>query len=456
MIVKKVIYLSIVLSLILIISDHIYLNSVIFTEKDNLFGNVITRILRGVSLPGIEFNHTQRNLENGPVEVGILKTNLNEGIEIAVMVNDDFNKRLYADRKNDRLILKGKEDLGIGDMEIIRKKMQTIEGFIKDYEKEHEDKEVIAAIPASNVLWNDWFIAYSEGKLFHRFGEPVEERSYSMFVMREDGSASIENLRFEQDGEEWIVKNKNDEDITDEVKYATFGQQILKDSDVEDITEISHQWDDLRHLILFPELRLKHQDLPYPDEKGRGIFTFGQGYLLGHRKKRENINKAIKGKVIGVSTKDLKKYVSADLDKDVSELTKEDIKNTLAKNLTGYTEVSSENKLQRGRGQYYVESADSVKIRFKQGPFSHTAIGVTDDGKVITVLISKTDVVGGATIKEVAEILKEQGAIRGLLLCNGLDVVMNWQGQRIFRGEEELFGRRDKFSSVILYVKDRD
>ncbi|MDP8216144.1 MAG: fructose-bisphosphatase class III [Candidatus Kaelpia imicola] len=399
---------------------------------------------------GIEFNRTEQNLDDRTVEVAVLKIDLQEEIETVVVVDDANNNRLYANRLQNVVEVDGANSIAMNDMNVVRNGMQTIDEYIAEYESKHSDKEVIAALPASNVLWNDWFVAYSEGTLYHRFNEPIDNRSYStgysMFVVYNDGRVAIESLRFENNDQGLrVIKATSREDITDQINYATFGQQILRGGATRDITEISYQWDDLRHLIGFPEIRTLDSSLDYG-----GSYFLGKAELLQDRAQNGDlVDRALKGETITLNN--VLTVLNADhFNSFGGELEVEVFKEYLKK--SDYKEVDDPINV----GEYcYDESTDTMKIIFKRAPFSHTAIGLTEEGDIVTVSVGALTQGGGATIEEVAEILRSQGAINGLLLCNGMDVAVNWQSERIFSAEEHLWGKRDRFSSVILFVKDK-
>lgn len=415
---------------------------------------VLPAAVRGkeISYPelGIEFRHFDYKAR---AEVAITVIDPDKGLKPVILVDDKFNNRVYANRKDRVIEFQDDEhriNLPFNEMGAIRENMPTIEEFVENYQTTHFNKKVVVVFPASNVLWNDWFVAYSGGKLYHRLNEPVERRGYSVFLVKEDGGIEIRGIRIERENGNVKIIDTTTGNAIENVACFTFGQQILKNGEIVDVQQISHQFDDLRHLIRFPEIRTPNKNLDYG-----GTLFFGQSELL---EDRSLVNKALNGETIIIPDTSIRDNIEL-YDSETKEklptrrciLSYREIEKMLEN--AGYQKVDTLEELRETGQFYYDRNKGKVHIKFKRSFFSHTAIGLTENGRIIVVNIGALKMGGGVTVEEVAEILKQNGAVNGLLLCNGLDVALKLNDQRIFSAEERPWGQRKKFSSVILLVK---
>jgi hypothetical protein len=83
--------------------------------------------------------------------------------------------------------------------------------------------------------------------------DPCAWPSRSCLTVRTKGRLSIEDLAF--DSEEQCVRAADGSDVSDEIEWATYGQQVLRRGRVTRVDEIIDQFYDLRHVLAFDRRR---------------------------------------------------------------------------------------------------------------------------------------------------------------------------------------------------------
>lgn len=324
-----------------------------------------------------------------------------------------FNRHLQANRKQEKVIWideKGREHkIPISQMDKIRDQMPSLNDYVRDYQEIHPERDIIAAIPNGNVLWNDHFVSITDGTVYYRLEEPILERPYACLIIWNSSDVSMETIRF-------FPKNGRKEpyrieaqgiDITEDIRCALSGQPVLQNGEPIDPGDIVHLFEDLRHPIGMPYL------------KGIPLST---DLLLEDLRK---LKQAARGDIVEL---------------DLRELARESLQ------AGGYTEAKHGIR----EGEFMV-SGGKVRIRYRSGIYPHFLMGVTEDQKVISILVEGKSGRKGITINEGAELLKEENATDGILICNGGDVTMDYHGERLVQS----FIHRDHFSSVIIFARDK-
>ncbi|OGJ21820.1 hypothetical protein A3K73_01410 [Candidatus Pacearchaeota archaeon RBG_13_36_9] len=100
-----------------------------------------------------------------------------------------------------------------------------------------------------NLGNNPWHVAWQydkKKKLYCLKDEPFLENVYSCFVVPKQGNPKIMQVGFDR-GEELLDENNNQ--ISEEVNWCTYGQQIVRESERVSIEEIIDQFADARHIF---------------------------------------------------------------------------------------------------------------------------------------------------------------------------------------------------------------
>jgi hypothetical protein len=368
-----------------------------------------------------------------------------------LVIDEKMNNRIKADRKSGKTAFKDDSGNIIEDMNMneIRKQLPTYSQLLPN--------DAIAFIPNGNLLWNDWFVAWKDGKVYHRLDEPIDERVYTMLVMWKNGNISIENIRFikldRQENNYKIIQIKRGKeiDITDGVEFATYGQKILdKEKGFVSLTKIYSQFEDLRHLFSFPRIKWsKIKDLGFKVSGNlSGSFYYGANYLIGEN---DLLEQASQGKVISFNFYDVfKEILIAQNPNNQNLLNDPDVKNEL-KNLliealrrADYRE-STRVKDEMLWGEYKF-IGDKLFIKLKEGIYPHTLIGIKGNEEVILYAIDGLSGRLGATYNQLQKLLKKDGIEEALLIANGGDALLGVDGQIVLNSPEG----RDRFTSLLV------
>jgi hypothetical protein len=354
-------------------------------------------------------------------------------------------------------------------------------------------KVVIGFVGNGNLLMNRHFVAWINEDTDERRGlyyvageyeswdgkEPWSQRTYSSLVIWKDKKTpSVLDLKYEpleRDKEGCLRRvrvfeadRQPKKDIADEIKYATYGQQLIKNGkstvrSKDDLIKMvrNGEFYDLNHLFQFPLLKIGFAD----DEKmASSIFL---GYFEFWDKGKLNVElveKAINGEVIVINLKEVE--YDEKFYKSYDEF-EESVRKALKKR--GYAEVA---KVPSQLGEYAINNKE-IKIRYLPGIYCHNAIGITYEGKVLSFQAtgpypeglnrplasgrSSVTILGLAKLMEEIRIQQNDSVKDAVLLDNGGDVILNYSTKCPYRkwfNRSEL--KRKDIRSLILFVVDED
>ncbi len=456
----------------------------------------LTRSGHGVFLSDkIVYTHLKQiSVGAEPTDIHFVKFNPSEGeIQMAIQMDDKTKGRTYTfDRQHGivRLINpeNGKEiidhDLAF-DIRVLPQ--EHADRFV---EQNGNDLEVIAILGNGNLAWNRYFVGYINGELIKTRDEPVFERCkngflYSSLVIWENGRVSVEDLKYEEDENKDVRVIKvnitqdgvTEEDITDKIQSATYGQRLIREGNKVAPTEIYKEYDDLRHILKLPVVISDKTML------SGGIY-FGMYQLFENDKIK--VKESLEGESIALdrlldyenmelsdekinslrnSLKELG-YVQANSLDDVESigqfyitsdrvriyLNENDLRKAL--NYIGYTEVKS-SKTVKERGDYRI-GEEKVNIVLKLGVYPHHIEAVTESGEVISLTVLGKSGFKGGTIRGITDWLKncpefqEDSIQNAVLLDNGGDPMI-WTPEGFLAKPST--SREGRVQSVILLFK---
>ena len=147
----------------------------------------------------------------------------------------------------------------------MRKQVWTIDQHISGFRNGHSREQILGWVGNGNLLSNPHFVALVEGQLMSLSSETpcLGSRSYTSVVVRKPGlrkpghnRVTIELVTYRLSAGNAQILNASGDDITGEVDYATFGQQIVRQGQPIGRDElkrmaVDQQFYDLRHLFLF-------------------------------------------------------------------------------------------------------------------------------------------------------------------------------------------------------------
>jgi len=119
------------------------------------------------------------------------------------------------------------------------------------------------AIANRNLGINHGHVAWqrtASPSIFRIAEDPCDYESYSCLAVWRRGGLSIEDLRFDFDGQR-ILRAADGRDLSDEIEWATFGQRVLRAGVVARIDAIAGQFYDARHVLAFDHHRPTGEDI---------------------------------------------------------------------------------------------------------------------------------------------------------------------------------------------------
>jgi hypothetical protein len=311
----------------------------------------------------------------------------------------------------------------------MRKQVWTIDQHISAYRSTNTNEQILGWVGNGNLLSNPHFVAFVKGQLISLGSEIqyLSSRSYTSLVVRKPGykRVSIEpvNYRLSSGGTQML--NTLGGDITGEVEYATFGQQIVRQGQPISRDElkriaVNKQFYDFRHLFLFG--RMSAGDKRWLDI---GLGGFWDNGVLDI----ESVKAAFEGNPIQV---------------DVRQFDETAILSAMG--AKGYYKVDEPKE----RGQFSLRN-QKLTVILLDGLYPHNMIGVRKDGVVISVVLRGLSNRLGVSILGAAELMASLGAQDALILDNGADVMMCFDGDQVLGSPE---GERYRLRSVILFRKE--
>jgi hypothetical protein len=252
-------------------------------------------------------------------------------------------------------------------------------------------------------------------------------RIYTSLVVRKPGykRVTIEPVKYRLSAGAAQILNASGDDITGEVEYATFGQQIVRNGQAIDRDElkrmaVGQQFYDLRHLFLFG--RIPAGDKRWLDA---GLGAFWDDGVLNV----ESVSAALEGEVVLV---------------DVRQFDETAV--LAAMYAKGYDKVDEP----KVRGQFSLKNR-KLTVMLLDGLYPHNMIGVRKDGVVMSVVLRGLSNRLGVSILGAAEVMASLDAQDAVILDNGGDVMMDFGGDQVLGSAK---GERNRLRSVLLFRKE--
>lgn len=338
-----------------------------------------------------------------------------------------------------RLIRPSEQTERIFGSQRMRAQVWTAERHLAVYREAHPSERVLAWVGNGNLLNNPHFVAFdgfsNPRRLYHLASETPHlgrsGRSYSCLVVRRPIHAprvSIERVSFEYGCDDLPeIYSMDGRHITQEVEFATYGQMIIeKGRCIEDTDLIRMVSDgefyDLRHIFLFGRIETG------PEQR----LDVGLAGLWGANGEIDTdaVEKAIRGEPIM---------------SDVSQFAPDLVHRAMR--AKGYCNVANP----RTVGEYSLNGG-FIRVVLRRGIYPHNMIGIRKDGSLILVAIRGFSNRVGINVHGGAEIMRLLGAENALLIDNGGDVMMCFDGELVLPSSE---GQRERLRSIILLRTSR-
>jgi len=318
----------------------------------------------------------------------------------------------------------GRRIVGANEM---RKQVWTIDQHKAAFASRHPEQKILGWVGNGNLLTNPYFVGFVEGALFYLASEAasLSSRTYSSLIVRRTGGnrVAIESIRYQLTPTGVRLLTAAGEDITEDVAYATFGQQLVQAGwpiDASKLKEMAAagQFYDLRHLFLFGRI---------PRGNKRWLEAGLAAFWEESRLNVSALKAAIDGEPVTV---------------DVGQFDADAVRSAMADK--GYDEVAEPSR----PGQFSLRDGN-LTVVLLEGIYPHNMIGIREDGMVISVVLRGLSNRLGVSIRGAARIMRSLGARDALLLDNGGDVMMEFGDIQILGSAE---GDRNRLKSVLFFT----
>jgi hypothetical protein len=331
-------------------------------------------------------------------------------IEDGCLIEDHITEELD---ENGRLVDAGRRISGADNM---RRPGQvwTVEEHLENYRAGHPCERVLAWTGNGNLLSNPYFVAWLSGQLFHLRGEErrFAAMRYSCLAVRQAGQkcrVSIETFDLSKP-------------LPDGLMCFTVGQRLVeggKPIDTDGLVRLAEeqQFYDLRHLFLFGRI---------PRGEKRWIDAGLAAFWNNGEMDTAAVEGAIRGEPVTV---------------DVSQFGEQEVRDAMG--AKDYVEVGEPKQ----PGQYSLGNG-ALKVVLLEGLYPHNMIGIRKDGTLFTAVVRGLSNRAGVTIRGAAQLMRSLGAADALLIDNGGDVMLSFDGEMVSGSAE---GERNKLRSILLF-----
>lgn len=302
------------------------------------------------------------------------------------------------------------------------------------FQQKYPEYQIIGEQGCGDLTMNSWYVSFirsrltdDQPRLIHLRGEPMETRTYTCLVKRidrEPHTLEIRDIRFHPYRADQYRVISDNEPIADKLEFAVYGKAAIRNGCVLDFREDCHQYSDIRHLFLLPDLNPNRRG-SFFGQRQEGAIYFGEAQLLSDRNLRRA---ALSGPIeldrlyagMGASTEQVRNALKG-LDYDEAPL--------------------AAGLLRQGEWRFVPEDDKLVDIFLKRSQYGCTMIGIDDkDGIICLAFNARAWDRVGDTIESAASKLMEYAERAGyrvkdaLIFDEGADVF-----QRVrFKAEDKL------------------
>lgn len=306
-----------------------------------------------------------------------------------------------------------------------------VESHEKFFTTKYPDYEIIGLQGCGDLTMNLWNVAYVNSPLtdnmpvsVHLFEEPLGKRTYSCLVKMKARNQNESRLRIEDiqfnpyaiDPNNCVYSQKKGRPIGNEVEFAVYGKQIIRNGQIVDTGRITNEFSDLRHIFKFPNLNPRDELYSGDGNRPRFYFGtlqnenlwFGEAQLLDHPNEQRA---AICGPIF---LSRLYRGMGAS-ENQVRGAAKRE----------GYIEKTAPREpLNLGEFRFVPEDNTLIEIYLRRNSYAWSIIGLSqDNSKIICMACEGEPGKTGFNLKDMAEEARVRGQMfNGLLMDEGYDV----------------------------------
>lgn len=353
-------------------------------------------------------------------------------IDIGMSIQEELNESVGIKREGNRdYTILHEDGPRVYGAEKIRQGTITYKEHLKRFRYRNKRRAVVAFIGNGNLLFNPWFVAWANGKVYRLKDEPFQTRIYSSLIVwkrRRKFPATVGDVKY-IGNRVLLTDRQNEEEITDKIKFTTFGQRLVKNHKPVEVHGLVNQVYDLRHFL--PALYYKTDD--------------GQEYNFG----LDQLHKDEKKKMLAVKKEPVILKMSIKNDVDEVKVDANKLRRVLLE--ADFQEVNSRSEI-KNEGQYYISpNGNTITIKYKPNIYPHCIIGTTDEGTVRCIVVTGLSGRAGISIENASKLAADLDMKDAILLCNGGDVVMKYLDEMVVKSSEE----RRRLRSLLIFTKGK-
>ncbi len=411
--------------------------------------------------PGLSTSTQEKDFESGPARV--VRVEVDPAVfDVHVAVKKDLQGYLQpVDRPTGVPVCVSPEGDLITDVKKINELLWTDASVVQEFSSSHPGASVFAFADNCSLFFNEGFITFANGELFCPNWEPYTERAYPSLVVKTSGEIVMGEIRYQRTTMGAIRGFMGEQDITQDVRYATSGQFLLdgNGNPRADMKEAVPQFQDMRHVFRLPKIALKNlpdrknAELNFRGEPGTDKIIgppevfFGMFDLL--KESRRLAKDAWDGPIllpmrVVVAVETIlpgfeKRPVAVPPDILIAALKE-----------SGYKPV--EKDAQMRPGDFYLEEKQ-LRIFLKPAVYPRTLVGVDKNGKLLIVGVEGKSGRSGSTLEESARLAQEFGLQQAMLLDHGGNAKIHANGHWLLESSE---ARPVKTSALLITSKSPD
>ena len=310
--------------------------------------------------------------------------------------------------------------------EKFRDSLDDLPDFQSEFECIYPHHSIVGMQGCGNLSMNEWYVAYlcspftNNKPTFIALPEDrkdrVPPRQYTCLVKYKNGNVRIENVIFNFLQERILSSAETQINITDDVEFAVYGTQVLRQGELVELSDIVEQIADVRHLFKLSNLNPLSQTQNEPHRRPRRFFGekqfddvwFGESELL----KNLALRRAALTQPVLLNRQF--EHLGAD-----PEFVKEIFEQQ------GYKKDKQKDRFIRhsdGTWRFREETDELVEVKLLRNVYAYSLIGIDEHGNILVLAVGGLAGRRGQTLEAAVQNIRSYGAINALLIDQGDDV----------------------------------
>lgn len=309
--------------------------------------------------------------------------------------------------------------------EIFRTSLDDLSDYHSSFERTYPNRVIVGMQGCGNLSMNEWYVAFLRSPFtanqptFIALPEDQRDRypprQYTCLVKYSDGNARIESVIFNF-LKKRIFSVAGRKDITDEVEFAVYGTQVLRNGELVGLSGIVEQIADVRHLFKLPNLNPPTQMNNEPHSRPRRFFGERQfdDVWLGEAELLTNL--ALRRAALTEPVLLNRQFEHMGADPDY-------VREIFGKQ--GYREDTLGDRFLRyndGTWRFREETDELIEVKLLRNVYSYSLIGVDKQGNTLALAVGGLAGRRGQTLEAAVENIRSYGAVNALLIDQGDDV----------------------------------